>query len=93
LVKFELKIDLVMSEIVYINERKGMAVVEVESNLCSVIELLEDRELNLGDPVQADFKKEGPTTMFNHNTHEEINIVVQNTILSKDDAIRKAVLA
>lgn len=82
-----------MPEIVYINERKGMAVVEIESNICSVIELLEVKELNLGDLVQADFKKEGPTNMFNQNTYEGINIIVQNAILSKDEAIRKAVLA
>jgi hypothetical protein len=81
-----------MAEIVFINEKRGMAVVEVESNICSVIEILDSVELVVGERVSGDFNKLGSTKMNSLDSFEEVDIIVQNILLSKNQAITRAYL-
>ena len=81
-----------MPTIIYIVEKRGMAVVEIESNLCSVIEYNPTDELNIGDPVTGDFKTEGSTLIFNENSYNEMAVTVQNACIGENIAKERAFL-
>jgi hypothetical protein len=81
-----------MPQVIFINEKGGMAVVEIEPNICAVIEILDAGEINQGDALSGDFKTLGRRTIRNQDTFDDINVMVQNTMLSQDNAIKRAML-
>ena len=75
-----------MPKIKYINDKRGMAVVEIQSNLCYVIEFNRAQELNIGDPVTGDLNTEGSMVMRNLNTMEDMDVIVQNAMIGESRA-------
>jgi hypothetical protein len=78
-----------MPRIIYINHSRGMAVVEIDKNECSVIEA-DPSDLSLGDTVEGEFSREGSTKIKNASQGTSMHVIVQNASLTQEHAIRRA---
>jgi|GEM_PF-5624648 len=79
-----------MPIVTFINQQRGMAVIEIEANHCSIIEILDYTDLSEGDEVIGDFHTLGSQTMRHLENNDDINIIVQNIHLTSDHAFKLA---
>jgi len=81
-----------MPRVIFINHQRGMAVVEIQPNLCSVIEIQGSGEINQGDNLTGNLNTLGSQNIRNQDTHDDIDIIVQNINIGQDLAIKRALL-
>lgn len=79
-----------MQRIIYYVKVRRLAVVEIIPNRCALIQLVENKDLRIGDPIYGNLSKPGSQTIRNMNTGEDISIIVQSGPLKEEQAIKRA---
>jgi hypothetical protein len=78
--------------VVLINNKRGMVVVQCDNGSYSVLEILGYSDLEQGSNIRGDINSEGSCTIFNLDTNSDIDVIVQNAGCNYNHALKRAQL-
>lgn len=76
----------------YSNDKKRMLAVKLPSDLCSVIKIPDEFEVNPGDILEGELNSEGTILVNNLTQNTRSEVFVQQTKCSQPEAMRILIL-
>ena len=81
-----------IGKVVYVNAKRGMFVAQFDNEACSVIEIFDTVDVEVGSTIKGALNDEGFCTIFNLTANESFDATVQFAGCSIERAINKAIL-
>lgn len=78
--------------VVYINSKRGMFVVQLENGSYSVLEMFDSYNIEMGEEIKGHIDDEGSCIVYSIDNDESFDVIVQNAGCNRDHAMRRASL-